>query len=103
MVEHIRNEDLENQAFPNRSFDLVIHLDVMEHLFDPFAALTEIYRTLDHGGICIFTTPTYAERATSEQVAFREADGTRTVGEPEYHGNPQDSTGSLVTWRHGYD
>ncbi|WP_050593847.1 methyltransferase domain-containing protein [Mesorhizobium sp. LSHC414A00] len=103
MVEHIRNEDLEAQTFPDRTFDLVIHLDVMEHLFHPFAALREIFRTLDFGGVCIFTTPTYPEWAASEQVAFRSKDGIRIVGEPEYHGNPQDPSGSLVTWRYGYD
>ncbi|RVC70165.1 MAG: methyltransferase domain-containing protein [Mesorhizobium sp.] len=47
MVGHIRNENLEAQTFPDRCFDLVVHLDVMEHLFEPFKALAEIFRTLD--------------------------------------------------------
>lgn len=102
MVGHIRNEDLEAQTFADRSFDLVYHLDVMEHLFCPFTALTEIYRTLDAGGYCFFTAPTYADRAKSEQVAFIKDGKVTTIGEPEYHGNPQ-GEGSLVTWRYGHD
>jgi SAM-dependent methyltransferase len=84
-------------------FDLVIHMDVLEHLFNPFEALREIKRTLRPGGHCLFTAPTYPERAQSEQVAFQEGDTVRIVGTPEYHGNPQDPQGSLVTWRYGYD
>ena len=94
---------MENQTFGDAEFDIVIHLDVMEHLFDPFRALAEIYRTLRPGGTCIFTTPTYPGRTLSEQVAFRQSNGIRIVGEPEYHGNPQNKDGSLVTWRYGYD
>jgi SAM-dependent methyltransferase len=104
MVGMLRNEDLEKQTFQDRSFDIVIHLDVMEHLFNPFLALREIYRTLVHGGKCIFTAPTYPGQLSSLQVAFRNEDGTiNIVGEPEYHGNPQSAKGSLVTWRFGYD
>ncbi|MRX51489.1 methyltransferase domain-containing protein [Paracoccus sp. S-4012] len=102
MVGHVRNEDLEAQTFEDECFDLVVHLDVMEHLFHPFRALTEIYRTLRPGGLCLFTAPTYGGRETSEQVAFLEDGAVRIVGEPEYHGNPQ-GDGSLVTWRYGYD
>jgi SAM-dependent methyltransferase len=102
-VGRLRNEDMEEQTFADELFDLVLHLDVMEHLFDPFAALNETYRTLVPKGICIFTTPTY-EKSTSQQVAFRKDNGSvEIVGEPEYHGNPQSEDGSLVTWRYGYD
>ena len=99
----LRNEDLEHQTFAEGTFDLVLHLDVMEHLFDPFQALREIHRSLKPGGRCLFTAPTYSERVVTEQVAFREPSGIRIVGKPEYHGNPQDLKGSLVTWRYGYD
>ena len=103
MVGGLRNEDLERQTFADATFDLVIHLDVMEHVFSPFLALREIERTLKSGGRCLFTAPTYPERVKSEQVAFREGDTVRIVGEPEYHGNPQSAEGALVTWRYGYD
>ncbi len=89
----------------DESVDVWLHLDVLEHLFNPFQAMREIYRTLVPGGVCLFTAPTYPDRARSEQVAFLEPDGsTRIVGQAEYHGNPQHpEQGSLVTWRYGYD
>lgn len=103
IVRGLRNEDLEHQTFQDNQFDFVIHLDVMEHLFNPFSALREIERTLSPGGRCLFTAPTYPERVRSEQVAFKEAGQLRVVGKPEYHGNPQNPAGSVVTWRYGYD
>jgi SAM-dependent methyltransferase len=104
MVNGIRNEDLENQTFTDGLFDLVVHLDVMEHLFRPFQALREIYRTLIPGGKCCFSTPTYHDLLNSVQVAFQLDDlSTEILGEPEYHHNPQIPEGSLVTWRYGYD
>lgn len=104
MIAGVRNEDLEHQTFADASFDLVIHLDVMEHLFDPFQALREVARTLRPGGLCVFTAPTEPSRFDSEQVAFMEEGELRIVGEPEYHGNPQrPEDGALLTWRYGYD
>lgn len=101
----LRNENMQEQTFPDERFDLVIHMDVLEHLYDPMKALGEVFRTLRPGGRCVFAVPTYWDRPASEQVAFLEDSGSvRIVGEPEYHGNPQDPDGgSLVTWRYGYD
>jgi SAM-dependent methyltransferase len=104
VIHGLRNENLEALTLADASVDVWLHLDVMEHLFHPFQAMREIHRTLRPGGVCLFTAPTYPDRVKSEQVAFREADGSvRVVGEPEYHGNPQSPQGSLVTWRFGYD
>jgi len=103
MVGGVRNENLERQSFGDGVFDLVIHLDVLEHLFNPFKALNEIYRTLAEGGKCIFAVPTEWDRLYSVQVAFQRQDHIETFGLPEFHGNPQDVSGSLVTWRYGYD
>ena len=105
-VGEILNEDLEKQSFGDARFDLVIHLDVLEHVFSPFDALREIFRTLKPGGYTIFTIPTEPSRYKSEQVAFKEPFGSnlRLIGEPEYHGNPQrPEEMALVTWRYGYD
>lgn len=101
----LRNEDLERQTFSDESFDVVMHLDVMEHLFQPLQALREIYRTLKPGGHCIFTAPTYPDLTKSRQVAWLGEDGSlRIEGKAEYHGNPQrPEDGALVTWRYGYD
>jgi ubiquinone/menaquinone biosynthesis C-methylase UbiE len=76
----------------------------MEHLYNPFLALNEVYRTLKPGGVCVFTTPTDLTRFKSVQVSFSESGVVTTIGEPEYHGNPQHpEDGALVTWRYGYD
>lgn len=101
-----RNENLEKQTFADSCFDLVIHLDVLEHVFSPFNALKEIFRTSKPGGYTIFTVPTEPGRSESEQVAFIDSgnSGFRVIGEPEYHGNPQrPEEMALVTWRYGYD
>lgn len=99
-----RNENLEHQTFADGSFDLVVTLDVMEHVNDPERALQEICRTLVPGGAHVFTVPTYKDRVTSERRARYLEDGRiEHLAEPEYHGNPIDDAGSLVTFRYGYD
>ena len=100
-----RNENLERQTFPDARFDLVITQDVLEHLFDPGAAFREIARTLRPGGAHIFTVPLVKGRnAASAQRATRTASGTiEHKVDPEYHGNPIDESGSLVTMDWGYD
>ena len=99
-----RNEDLENQTFADESFDLVITQDVMEHIFNPDKAFAEIARTLKPGGAHIFTVPIINKDKASEVWAKTNKDGTiNYIGKPEYHGNPVDSKGSLVTMHWGYD
>ena len=99
-----RCEDLERQTFPDASFDLVVTLDVMEHLFDWEAAFKEIARTLAPGGAHVFTTPRYHDLRHSEVRARRRpAGGVEHLLEPEYHHNPVDPAGSLVTVHWGDD
>jgi SAM-dependent methyltransferase len=99
------NQNLEKQTFDSQSFDIVLHLDVLEHLFNPFAALNEIYRTLRPGGCCIFTAPTEHSLIESRQVASIDQTGLVSYTcPPKYHGNPQTpGEGSLVTWEYGYN
>lgn len=97
-------ENLERQTFADESFDLVVTQDVFEHIFDPDAAHREIWRTLKPGGMHIFTTPIAGNMHTSFRCAERSPDGEiRHLRPPEYHGNPIDESGSLVTFLWGYD
>jgi SAM-dependent methyltransferase len=99
-----RCEDLERQTFADASFDLVISQDVMEHIFHPDRAYREIWRTLRHGGLYIHTTPIYKDQVTTMQRANLDDHGqVNHLAEPEYHGNPVDPQGSLVTYHYGYD
>lgn len=99
-----RCENLEKLTFSDKSFDLFISQDVMEHIFDPEAAFKEIARVLKPGGAHIFTVPLINKARTSEIWASRDESGRVTYHrEPEYHGNPVDSKGSLVTMHWGYD
>jgi methionine biosynthesis protein MetW len=54
--------DVSNQPLPfdENSFDVVILLDVIEHLINPDFAMTEIHRVLKKDGILIMSTPNLA-------------------------------------------
>jgi predicted SAM-dependent methyltransferase len=98
-----RCEDIECQTFPDESFDLVVTQDVMEHLFHPERAVREIYRTLKPGGLYLFTTPVYNDLDAT--VPCAELDGDRIIyhKDAEYHGNPINDEGSLVTFHYARD
>jgi SAM-dependent methyltransferase len=97
-----RCENLENQSFPDESFDLVITQDVLEHILHPERALAEIARTLKPGGTHLFTVPWYNRQKTVVRAV--ETGGTIDYRlPPVYHGNPIDDAGSLVVTDWGYD
>jgi SAM-dependent methyltransferase len=106
MVKGYRNENIEDQSFEDGCFDCVISLDVMEHIFHPEAAYREVFRTLRPGGCYVHTFPinTRQVEAVTDRARLL-PDGTveHLVATPEYHGNPIDLGGSLVTKDYGYD
>lgn len=97
-------EDLENLTFDDESFDLFITQDVMEHVLDPEKAFKEIARVLKPGGAHIFTVPIINKEHESECWASRSSNGEiKYHHDSEYHGNPIDDQGALVTMHWGYD
>ncbi len=99
-----RNEDLEEMTFEDESFDLVITQDVMEHIYNPAMAFSEIARILRVGGAHIFTVPLVNRHKKSEVWATKSIDGSPIfLQTPEFHGNPIDPTGSPVTMHWGFD
>jgi SAM-dependent methyltransferase len=100
----VLNINLEDQRFPDESFDLFISLDVMEHVFNPDLAFQEILRTLKPSGIGILTFPIIKSQTQAvEKRAILSNGIAEYLKTPEYHGNPINSEGSLVTVDYGYD
>ena len=57
----IKKADIEDGLpFKNMTFDAVTFLAVLEHLFDPIAALRETYRVMKKGGILYLEVPNVA-------------------------------------------
>jgi SAM-dependent methyltransferase len=100
----IRCETLEALTFDDEAFDLIITQDVMEHVLDPVAAFREIARVLKPGGAHIFTVPLLRKGEASRPRARRAGDGSiEYLLDKEYHSNPVDGSGSLVTMDWGYE
>ena len=102
VVDGITCQDLESLTFPDRSLDLVITQDVLEHLLDPERAVVEIARVLRPGGAHVFTVPIFAGRPTLVRAAAS-GSGVDYLLPADYHGNPVDPNGSLVVREWGDD
>jgi SAM-dependent methyltransferase len=97
-------ENIEYMTFKDETFDLFLSQDVFEHIFNPAAAIKEIVRVLKHGGATIMTVPLVRKNLPSERRAVLRSDGSVLhLKPPEYHGNPIDDKGALVTVDWGYD
>jgi len=98
-----RCEDLHALTFSDASFDLVVTQDVFEHVPAPDRGFREIARVLKPEGAHIFTVPLYAGRRSVVRARLTD-DGSVTRYLPdEFHGNPVDPKGSLVTTEWGDD
>jgi methionine biosynthesis protein MetW len=53
-------EDAAKLPFPDDSFDVVVCIEVLEHLFSPHKAVEEIVRVLRPGGVLMLTVPNVA-------------------------------------------
>ena len=103
-VTGFRSENLESLTFADNTFDLFVTQDVMEHIFNPLKASKEIARVLKPGGAHIFSVPIMNKSLPTQRWAALNADNTVNFIMPaEYHGNPIDDKGSLVTMHYGYD
>jgi SAM-dependent methyltransferase len=78
----------EELNLPDDSYDVVVSLQVIEHLYRPEMMLKRVHRLLRRDGVFIFTTPNVA------------GIGARTMG-PKWHGYCDDhvSLKSVAEWR----
>lgn len=96
-LDGIRNEDLCQLSFGDKSLDAVLTFDVLEHIPDYHAAVREIFRCLKPAGYLVMTVPF---NLTSQATLIRaeiDADGkVRHLLLPEYHGDPLNPNGGVL-------
>jgi SAM-dependent methyltransferase len=98
-----RHEDIQNLSFADASIDAYFSCEVMEHIPSVRDALCEAARVLRTGGIFIATFPFRTVEKDTLVKAVLENGQIRFLTEPEYHGNPVNSKGSLVFSIPGWD
>ncbi len=96
--------DITRSPFPDAAFDIVVTNEVLEHVPDLMAALSDTARILLPGGQLIATFPfNYGGEATEIRARLT-PEGIDHLHPPEYHGNPVDPEGgSLVFQIPGWD
>lgn len=103
VVSGVECQNIEEMSFPDGVLDMFVSQDVFEHLLRPEKCLTEIRRVLKKGGYHIFTFPWYYWTKTTQRVVVDSQNNLTYPLEPVYHGNPVNSSGSIVTFDWGYD
>jgi SAM-dependent methyltransferase len=102
--EEYRCENIEQMTFDDEAFDLFLSQDVFEHIFHPDRAAKEIERVLKPGGAYIMTVPIVMKSTKSRRRASIDSTGIVIhIQDAQYHGNPLNDKGSLVTIDWGYD
>lgn len=92
-----RHEDLQALSFADKSFDVVITSDVLEHVPDPYRAHREIFRVLDDGGSHVFSVPFLESEPLDQERARLTPEGNVVhLLEPQYHTDPLRKEGVLV-------
>jgi SAM-dependent methyltransferase len=93
-------QDITRLTYPDRSLDLIVSSDVLEHVPDVSAAFRESARVLRPGGAHVFTVPPSA--ATLKRATL-ESGHLVHLAPPEYHLDPLDAAGVLAFWNFGAD
>ena len=76
-VGELLNEDISELTFPSNHFDLAVHSETLEHLFDFAEGLSEVERVLKPGGVQIYTVPLLHHRSTRQRM--QQASGGRVL------------------------
>jgi len=102
-VNGIRCEDLQKLTFDDDSLDVIISLDVFEHIPEPYKAFSEVLRVLKPKGIAIITFPVDKRSKETKTVAELKEGNIIFHKDPSYHSDPIREEGSLVFTEFGQD
>jgi Methyltransferase domain len=99
----VRHEDLTALSFADETFDLVVSLEVMEHIPDFHRAFAECVRVLVPGGRMLLSVPFHRGPTHLLRARVRDDGSIEHLQPPEYHGDPQDPQGCLCFHHFGWD
>jgi len=99
----VRNEDLCSLSFPDKSFDILISLDVFEHIPDYPAAFSECARVLKRGGKMMWSVPFLPSSANNKIRAQFVNGQIEHILPPQYHGDPLSDKGVLCYQYFGWE
>jgi len=99
----VRNETLCALSFPDRTFDILISLDVLEHIPEYELAFGECARVLRDGGRMMWSVPFIPSSRCNIVRAKIENGQIVHILPPEYHGDPLSSDGVLCFQHFGWE
>ena len=94
------NQDMCQLKFQDNQFDLVVHSETLEHLYDYEQALAEVQRVLKPGGFQVYTVPLLFSRRTRCRIKRDEVRRLVYTLSPSFHGCQDEFP---VIWEFGYD
>jgi SAM-dependent methyltransferase len=103
IINGIQHEDSSCLSFSDNSFDLILSLDVFEHVFDLGKSFSEAFRVLKPSGQLIFSIPFHMGMEITEKRAELENGNIVFYKPPQYHSNPVSDKGSLVVYDIAWD
>lgn len=99
-INRLINLDFCQLTFPDNSFDLVIHSETLEHVYDYEQALGEAERVLKSGGYHFYTVPVLHDRVTRQRIISGPSAEVVHKLPPSFHGELGEYP---VVWEFGGD
>ena len=99
----VRNETLCALSFADQSFDILVSLDVLEHIPDYRTAFSECARVLKPGGRMMWSVPFVSSINNNIIRARMSENGVEHLLPPEYHGDPLSKNGVLCFTHFGWE
>jgi len=99
----VRNEDVTQLSFQDRSLEAVLCFDVLEHVPDYRKALREFFRVLVTGGQLVVSVPFSFQYQTVVRAVPDVSGNVQHLVTPCYHGDPLSSEGVLSYYDFGMD
>lgn len=93
----VRYEDLTNLSYENERFNILVCMEVLEHIADYKKAISEMARVLRPGGRAILTFPWLGGKFYEhrERAEMRPDGSINHILPPEYHDDPASEEGIL--------